>query len=42
MRKTYVEPEIKLIEIEEKDIICTSGCATVCPTYGPPLYGTET
>ena len=41
MKKTFEEPELELIEIREEDVVCASGCATDCPTYGPPLYGTE-
>ena len=34
MKKTYEEPEVKLIEVPESDVICASGCQTECPEFG--------
>ena len=34
MKKVYEEPELKVIEIEDTDVICTSGCAVQCRQFG--------
>ncbi len=36
MKKTFEEPEMKVIEIEDVDVICASGCQS-CPAGWTPV-----
>ena len=34
MKKEFQKPEMQEVELEDVDVICTSGCAVPCRTYG--------